>query len=192
MTVVVVDVAVDVVGETVPAARLSNRIERAIKSVTRHLLQNRAFSCYCSACGALSPKIPEIVPCSETRTFMPLFTAYEDFTNRTLGVLKGTWERLMFMTKLRGEKGRYAHWGLEYTYGPMAAKKALSQAHAEIFRKTLETPIPALAREFERDPAISTELMIPEDRDGCLPEHFRYLHTALTLLADAHSSHRAA
>lgn len=137
------------------------------------------------------------VPCSETRTLMTLFSAYEDFVNRTLGPLEGTWERLVFVAGLRGEKDRYEHWGLEYTYGPKAARAAITQAHTEFFQKVMETPITTLHQEFttelKRTPVPpDTGRMIPEERNGCSPEHFRYVMSALNLLAESRSNRQAA
>lgn len=195
-SVVVVDVVVLVVA--VPAVKLSKSTPRAIKSVTRQLLQDRAFSWYCLAWSDLSPTFRKTVPCSEIRTFMPLFTAYEDFVNRTIGTLKGTWEKLAFMSGLRSEKGGYEHWGLEYTYGPKAANCAIARTHSEVFQKVLETPIPTLFGEFKTEEGKplnggpDPDRMIPDERNGCLPDHFRYVHSALTLLADTHSTRRAA
>ncbi len=129
---------------------------------------------------------------------MTLFSAYEDFVGRTLGALDSTWEKLVFLAGLRGEKDRYEHWGLEYTHGPKAAHAAIMQAHAEIFQRTLETPIPALSEEFEAAKSKSTpkqsnlDQMIPKKRNGCSPEHFRYVLSALTLLAESRSSRQAA
>ena len=129
---------------------------------------------------------------------MTLFSAYEDFVGRTLGVLEGPWAKLLFISELRGEKGRYEHWGLEYTHGPVNAKKAIAQAHTDMFQGVLETPLPALLEEFQAarvkagSALADQERMIPIDRNGCSVEHFRYVLTALTLLADSHSNRQAA
>ena len=128
---------------------------------------------------------------------MTLFFAYEDFVNRTLRHLEGTWERLAFVAGLRGEKGRYEHWGLEYTYGPKAASAAMTQAHTELFQKVLETPITTLHQEFPTEPKRTpappdTGRMIPEERNGCSPEHFRYVVSALNLLVESRSNRQAA
>jgi len=125
---------------------------------------------------------------------MTLFSAYEDFARRTLGALDGTWEKLVFVASLRGEKDRYEHWGLERSHGPKAAKAAIAKAHGEIFQKVLETPIPELQNEFaiEMGKDAGQEQMIPTERNGCSPEHFRYLVSALSLLLKSNSNRRAA
>lgn len=129
---------------------------------------------------------------------MTLFSAYEDFVLRTLGALKGPWERLVFVAGLRDPKGRHEHWGLEYTHGPQVAKKAMAQAHTDMFQKVLETPLPELREEFEALARRQTsgvpelEQMIPAERNGCSSEHFRYVRSALTLLAAVPSSRQAA
>jgi hypothetical protein len=129
---------------------------------------------------------------------MTLFSAYEDFVIRTLGALKGPWERLIFVAGLRGETGYHEHWGLEYTHGPQEAKGAMAQAHTEIFQKVLETPVPELWEESEavsrkqKSLVQNLDQMVPTDRNGCSSEHFHYIMEALTLLAAARSSRQAA
>lgn len=115
---------------------------------------------------------------------MTLLSAYEDFMTRTLGALNGTWAKLVFVTGLRGEKDRYEHWGLERTHGPKAAKAAIVKAHSDVFQQILETPIPELQREVpaQLTKDAGTEQMIPTERNGCSPEHFRYLLKALSFL----------
>jgi hypothetical protein len=112
---------------------------------------------------------------------MALFSAYEDFMKRTLGALDGTWAKLVFVTSLRGEKDHYEHWGLEYTHGPKAARAAVVKAHSEIFQQVLESPIPELQHEVSEE-LTNAEQMIPTQRNGCSPEHFRYLVKALSFL----------
>ena len=129
---------------------------------------------------------------------MTLFSAYEDFVNRSVGALEGTLGKLVFVAGLRSVKNEYEHWGLEYTHGAPAAKKAMSQAHSEVFQQVLETPIPQLFEEFLESqekrviPSADPERMIPKEKNGCSPEHFRYVLSALTLLAESRSSRRAA
>lgn len=112
---------------------------------------------------------------------------------RSLGALKGTWERLEFIAGLRAENGKYEHWGLESVHGKKASLQAIAQAHTNVFQTVLETPISALTAEFSAiDGKADASCFIPKDLNGCTKEHFRYVMTALTLLADARSSHQAA
>ncbi len=120
---------------------------------------------------------------------MTLFSAYEDLVGRTLGAIGSTLEQLSFLAGLRNEKGQYEHWGLEYTHGPKIAREAMKRAHAEVFQKLLETPLPELEREFKKKAApANLDQMVPVERNGCSPEHFRYVTSALTLLAEAPSN----
>lgn len=124
---------------------------------------------------------------------MSLFSAYEDFVRRTLDALKGNWEKLAFVAGLRGTSAEYEHWGLEHTYGPVAAKKAMAQAHSEVFQIVLETPIATLAEEIQSAPEkVGLERYVPANLDNSSKEHFRYVLTALSLLAKSRSNHRAA
>ena len=124
---------------------------------------------------------------------MTLLSPYEDFVTRTLGALKGTWARLEFVTGLRGENNGYQHWGMENVYGPKSAQDAIAQAHTYIFQRAMETPISELAGEF---PVVhetrEIDRYLPQNMNGCTKEHFQYLTTALSLLADARSSRRVA
>lgn len=124
---------------------------------------------------------------------MPLLSPYEDFVTRTLGALKGTWARLEFIAGLRAENNQYQHWGMENVHGARASQAAIAQAHTSVFQRALETPITELAGEFVvADGSHDYNRYIPKDLNGCTKEHFQYLTTALTLLADARSSRRVA
>ena len=124
---------------------------------------------------------------------MTLLSPYEDFVTRTLGALKGTWARLEFVAGLRGENNQYQHWGMENVHGPKAAQLAIAQAHTYVFQRALETPISELAGEFSvADERPDFDRYVPQNLNGCTKEHFQYVTTALTLLADARSSRRVA
>ncbi|HEX6881635.1 MAG TPA: hypothetical protein VF135_14790 [Terriglobales bacterium] len=100
------------------------------------------------------------------------------------------------MSGLKGKKGQYEHWGMEYTYGRAQANRALAQAHTELFQKVLETPIPELAGELEeavrKDPGIAAEQYLPEQLNGCSKDHFHYISVAINLLAESRSSRQVA
>lgn len=128
---------------------------------------------------------------------MALFSAYEDFCARTLSALRGTWEKLEFVSGLKRDNNQYEHWGLKYTFGPVQANRAMAQAHTDLFQETLETPLPALAMQVEEmgkkdGPQVTPDQYVPEERNGCSKEHFRYVSTALSLLAESRSSHPTA
>ncbi len=128
---------------------------------------------------------------------MALLSAYEDFCTRTLAAVHGAWKQLEFVSSLKGEKGQYEHWGMKYTYGPVQANRAIAQAHTDLFQKVLETSISTLDGEVEKldtkgASRITAENHVPENSAACSKEHFRYISTALNLLAESRSSHRAA
>jgi hypothetical protein len=128
---------------------------------------------------------------------MTLLSAYEDFVERSLGALKGNWARFNFVAGLRGESLEYEHWGMEQTHGPQAARKAMAEAHEELLERILETPLPLLEEEFDGVTAESLskskpEQLLPANASSASREHFRYVLTALTLLAESRSTHQAA
>lgn len=127
---------------------------------------------------------------------MTLFSAYEDFMQRSLSALKGNWARFTFVAGLRGKSG-YEHWGMERTHGPHAAGKAITQAHGELLEKVLETPLSILEEEVtgakpESISKATPEQLLPPNANAALREHLRYVLTALTLLAESRSNHQAA
>ena len=82
---------------------------------------------------------------------MPLLTAYEDFSARSLARLANVWEKLFFVVGLRNGDG-YSHWGLEDTFGSAAAKEAIAGAHAELRETVAATPLFELWHEFKTTP----------------------------------------
>jgi hypothetical protein len=80
---------------------------------------------------------------------MPLFSALEDFTRRTLSGITGLLSRLGYITSLRDEKGNYSHWGLARAHGNAAATEAMGRAHLEVLTQVLRTPLSQLMREVE-------------------------------------------
>ncbi len=127
-------------------------------------------------------------------TFLPPF---EDFVLRTLGTLPSLWSKLDYVVGLRQADGRYAHWGLERTHGPVAVCEALPRAHRELFLEVLRTPLARLANDVERaaseqdlDPAAYLAQLsargpglFPDSRGGGCDEHFILVLDALSILA---------
>ena len=81
---------------------------------------------------------------------MTLLSAYEDFGERTLGVLGSAWSRLAYLSSLR-QDGRYRHWGLERTFGESAAHAAIAQAHGEVALAILRRPMRDLRSELREE-----------------------------------------
>lgn len=80
---------------------------------------------------------------------MPLFSASEDFTRRTLSAISGLLSRLAYISSLRDEQGNYRHWGLARTHGDAAAAEAMRRAHLDLLEEVLRTPLCQLMRELE-------------------------------------------
>jgi len=126
---------------------------------------------------------------------MALFSAHDDFVNRSLSPLSSVWERLAYVAGLRTSTGRYEHWGLTQTYGRNEAQKGMAETHSELFQQTLATPIRELHESFSRAVRPATrEKLVPEDMKGCCREHMEYVVEALTLLSRAQGgdAHQAA
>ena len=136
---------------------------------------------------------------------MTLLAPFEDFVLRTLGVLPALWSKLDYVAGLRQADGGYAHWGLERTHGPMAARAALPRAHQELFLEVLRTPLAKLAGDAERAAAQQDQnsvaylaqlsargaVMLPDNRAGGSVEHFTLVLDALSILAqDRHPASR--
>jgi hypothetical protein len=80
---------------------------------------------------------------------MPLLSASEDFTRRTLSGIPGLLSRLAYITGLRDEEGNYRHWGLARMHGTAAAEDAMRRAHMELLTQMLRMPLVQLMREVE-------------------------------------------
>jgi hypothetical protein len=126
---------------------------------------------------------------------MALFSAHDDFVNRSLSPLSSVWERLAYVAGLRTSTGRYEHWGLTQTYGRNEAQRGMAEAHSEVFQQILATPLRELHQPFSKAVRPATrEKLVPEDMKGCCREHMEYVVEALTLLSRAESpaAHQAA
>ena len=80
---------------------------------------------------------------------MKLLNATDDFLSRSLGTLRGFFDRLEYIAELRQPDGSYAHWGLSREYGQSAAQLAIKDAHQFNFRLTLRQPCATLCDEVQ-------------------------------------------
>ncbi|MGA2961130.1 MAG: hypothetical protein ABSD96_05610 [Candidatus Korobacteraceae bacterium] len=140
---------------------------------------------------------------------MPLFSASEDFTRRTLSAIPGLLSRLAYITSLRDEKGNYRHWGLARTHGTAAATEAMCRAHLEVLTEVLRTPLPQLMREVEDTQQVALGApqvllkksaplpsIVPDGAHTAMLSHAKATILALRALEDARNwlqtSHQAA
>ncbi len=126
-----------------------------------------------------------------------LKSPFDDFSDRTLTALPGTLSKLEYVAGLRQADGDYSHWGLAHTHGESAANVAIAQAHSEVFRLTLRTPLSRLweeirstakdhggdVRQFARQLIELSDGLIPKDLKGGSPRHFNSVLQALSALA---------
>lgn len=128
---------------------------------------------------------------------MPLFSAADDFSRRTLAPLPGLLARLRYVSGLRSEDGRYVHWGLARIYGEHAAGQAIEGIHRELTLQVLRTPLRELVGDAARS-ADSAEIglaeyvaqlnadafrLLPESVGGGSARHFSTVLQALSGLA---------
>jgi 2-methylaconitate cis-trans-isomerase PrpF len=116
---------------------------------------------------------------------MPLFTAFEDFTSRTLNAFPTALQRLHFVSSLRTKAGKYSHWGMKRTFGRDRANEAIDRAHRELAIEILDTPIPQLhasAASIGLSHQESSEELGPNDWNGGAKEHLDYILASLSLL----------
>jgi hypothetical protein len=84
---------------------------------------------------------------SENGTEMALLTAYDNFLQRTLAIVPGSWGKLIYVSGLRQGDGDYEHWGLARVYGRNAASDALQRAHRDAVQHVLRTPLRELVHD---------------------------------------------
>lgn len=99
---------------------------------------------------------------------MTLKSAQEDLQQSTLSALSGLLARLIYLGSLRGENGRYEHWGMKSIYGAETAERAIRTAHAEIVAALLKTPLAVLEEDVEVSraaSAISAPVYVKHMRD---------------------------
>jgi hypothetical protein len=99
----------------------------------------------------------------------PISEALEDFLRRSLDPLETGWERVLLTFRLRTKSEPYKHWGMEQTYGEVAAREALGQAHLQVVKKMLATDLSktfpdleAFAAKSEIAPETAVELINAE------------------------------
>ena len=75
---------------------------------------------------------------------MTLYSAFDDFQDRSLRSIGGVLRRLIYVVSLRGSDGSYSHWGLERVYGSAAGRDAVAQAHKRLVTAILRMPMAKL------------------------------------------------
>jgi hypothetical protein len=132
---------------------------------------------------------------------MPLFSALEDFMQRSLSALPTLWEKLQFVGDLREDGSGYRHWGLEQRFGEKAARAALTEAHNGLFNEVVSTRLAELwlaadqaAHREQLEVAEylqkmrDSETALPLDAQGVAPEHFAFVVTNLCRVAHSRST----
>ena len=75
-------------------------------------------------------------------------SAFGDFM-QSLNVLNGVWSKLNYVRELRGEDGKYRHWGLGQIHGEEETDRAIAEVHSELHLQLLRSPLPEI---FEQLP----------------------------------------
>ena len=135
---------------------------------------------------------------------MVLLSPKEDFAQRTLSAFSSLLAKLAYVANLRGDRG-YDHWGLERIYGDHPSRKAIAEAHSDLWSQVLRTPIRRLAGEYQSESqdeerkAETTQAVeewekdphraIPVDLRGGSVRHFNSIVSALSCLSHGHSVH---
>src|SRR5437016_960633 len=117
---------------------------------------------------------------------MTILSAQLDFVHRTLAALPGRFSKLVYLAGLRNGWGENEHLGLVRTYAEVPAKKAIKQAHSEVFLEVLRTPLAKLVSDYESfrdsgddtrqgDLFESTAELAPRDLGGGGRKHFNLI-----------------
>lgn len=128
---------------------------------------------------------------------MTLFSVNDDFVHTTLGAVPGLLAKLRYVAELRGEDGRYAHWGLARVYGEPAAQRAIAETHLSLFLRVLRAPLRELLEDVQQMAAASGEkpaacadklkgalpLLLPPELGGGSTRHFSSVLEGLSSLA---------
>lgn len=134
------------------------------------------------------------LPISEIVSRGARLSPFEDFQARSLSALSGLWTKLLYMTELRSQDGKYQHWGHSRVHGESLSQIALSKAHSELYIAVLRSPIRELVEEIEttNDGSDPMELvgritagkkeMVPESLEGGSPRHFSSIALAVRLV----------
>jgi hypothetical protein len=73
----------------------------------------------------------------------------EDFQTKTLGIMDGRFNRLIYVASLRDyNTARYHHYGLETRYGCEAVDEGLRRCHAAVFGELMALPLQDQARDL--------------------------------------------
>jgi hypothetical protein len=128
---------------------------------------------------------------------MPLLSAQEDFVQRTLGALNGIWKKLVFTTGLKGDGGKYRHWGMEREHGVAASQEAIEAAHRALILELVEMEIPKVvyaAGGLVEMQKLGVKTICPTGLENCLRKHADYVlwTTQAILAAQAQAGCRAA
>jgi hypothetical protein len=75
---------------------------------------------------------------------MTLYSALDDFQERSLRSVSGLLRRLIYVIGLRSSDGSYSHWGLERVHGSVAARDAVALAHKRLVTAILRMPLSKL------------------------------------------------
>ncbi|HUK87043.1 MAG TPA: hypothetical protein VLT85_05215 [Terriglobales bacterium] len=127
---------------------------------------------------------------------MTLLPISDDFVHTTLRAVPGLLGKLHYVAGLRGEDGRYAHWGLARVYGQPAAQRTLAEAHLSLFLKVLRAPLKELwedlrqmaAAEGEKPAVFAQSLkaslpaLLPAELGGGSARHFSSVLEGLSTL----------
>jgi hypothetical protein len=139
---------------------------------------------------------------------MTLLSVSDDFVRTTLRAVPGLLGRLRYVAGLRGEDGRYQHWGLARVYGEPAAQRTLAEAHLSLFLKVLRAPLRELVEDLQQmaaadgeKPAVCADRLrealprlLPPELGGGSARHFSSVLEGLSSLSRSRraASHRGA
>jgi hypothetical protein len=138
----------------------------------------------------------------ESEQIMTILSAQLDFVHRTLAALPGSFSKLVYLARLRNSWGEYEHWGLARTHGELPAKKAIEQAHTEMFLEVLRMPLAKLVSDYESfrdsgDDAWQPDLfdeaasLVPRGLGGGGRKHFKLIVNVLWSLEHSRASARS-
>ena len=123
---------------------------------------------------------------------MTIFSAAQDFSEQTIPAISGALNRLIYVAGLRGQDGRYEHWGMLRVYGEAGTQSAIEEAHAAVLLEVLRTPVRQLdaemrivAAESVLNPNVNlqAERLLPEGASRAAALHLNSILLALDALA---------
>jgi hypothetical protein len=80
---------------------------------------------------------------------MTLKSALEDLTRNTLRAIRGSLQKVEYLSGLHAKGEAYSHWGFRKLHGDSAANKALAEAHRTAVSQVLSTPLSKLLADVE-------------------------------------------